>query len=361
MGDMVVGLGHGQHSQSRLCTCCAALAIRHWHRITMKDMRLYFPYAATSYDETRLRRIAEQEVARCLDASAESVSRAGRHLTVGWVTALRAMGIPVPKHQDMPEDKIHACVARNRSKRLQMDGVIHHVWCGPLTTVTWMTREGMEIHVVSPPTACAMMAAHCSLGELVVLIDSLLRRCNPDRAMTRKDLEEIASSEFRFHGKGKFVQALALSRMNTDSPMETELRLELRRRRIGRNWLVNCLVRHRPSGRGWHVDLCDPQLGIVIEYQGAHHWNKRQGELDSEKFAVLQRCGCVVIPVTAADMATEEARDMIFETILAVVRSRRRQWRRRRLRVQVEFIPLGDGSGTDMEAECHGVGLWERE
>lgn len=320
-------------------------------------MRLFFPHAVTSYDDASVRRIAEQEINRCLAVMARSRQR----LVFGWITMLRIAGIPVPSGHDMDESQIYVCVKSDKSARSRMNGVAYKLWRGEVSTVSYSCADGTEIRMVSPATVCAMMAPHCSLWELVGLIDSLIRRSNPDRALMLADLEKVASSEKRFRGWRTFREALSLARMNTDSPAETTVRLELRRRRIGGNWLVNCRVLHRPSGKGWHVDLCDPALGVIIEYQGSHHWSRRQGERDSEKFVLLQRYGCVVITITAADMATQEARDLIFETILEVVRRQRRMRAKRRLRLQVAFKPMGDGaSGGDTEGDSFfSDGKWD--
>src|SRR5690606_18615632 len=91
------------------------------------------------------------------------------------------------------------------------------------TTLVEVVRHG-ELRVVHPVGAWCQLATDLTVRELVVLGDALVRRHDP--WATREELE-AAVVAFRGRGKRRLVAALELVRPRTDSPPETELRLDI--------------------------------------------------------------------------------------------------------------------------------------
>lgn len=300
-------------------------------------MGLSFPYATTIYDEDATLRIAMREAERCIRV----VEKSRQDVVLGWTTALRLQGIPVPRNE-LSDDFIYVCVDRRRGHRSCLDGVVYKYWSGPTETIDLLVGDAI-LRVMSPLTACLQMLSVMGLENAVVLLSSLFRRKNPDRERLYQDLENIVAKVRSFHGVTMLRRVFPLVHRNGDSPAETRVSYELIMRGIGGSngkWLANCRVVCLSEDYGHHVDFCDPELGIILEYQGALHWSKPQGERDSEKSLLFQYAGCVVVAITAKNMASREARDEFFLTLENLVESRRRMRREGKLDIRAQFFPL---------------------
>lgn len=298
-------------------------------------MELSFPYATTIYDEEATLRVAMQEAERC----ARMVGKSRQDVVFGWTTALRLQGIPVPRNE-LSDDLMYVCVSRLRGQRSCLEGVAYKYWSGPAEVIELAVGEEKALRVMSPLVACLQMLSVMGPENAVILLSSLFRRKNPDRERLYQDLENIVAKVKAFHGVRMLRRIFPLVHLNGDSPAETRVSYELATRGVGSGWLANCRVMCPSEDYGHHVDFCDPELGIILEYQGALHWSKAQGEQDSEKSLLFQCAGCVVVAITAKNMASREARDEFFLMLEELVRSRRRMRKEGRLSIRAKFFPL---------------------
>jgi hypothetical protein len=165
----------------------------------------------------------------------------------------------------------------------------------------------------------------------VAALDRLLHLGVVDLAAVRA----MALARHRWRGRPSALQVVEQTDAGAESLQETALRLL---------WLDAGLPRPRcnPVVRDAHgafvarVDLLDPDVGVVGEYDGAHHVDAarsadgahRADGADRKDAArrprSLEELGLVVVRATAADLATEQAS-------AAWQRRLRRAYRRRRV------------------------------
>lgn len=124
------------------------------------------------------------------------------------------------------------------------------------------------LRVVSPVDTWLQLGAELGLRELVMIGDALVRRRGP--AATMGDLMEAVARHRGRRGHRALVSALALVRPGTDSPAETELRLDLVE--FGLPEPVVNLDIFDASGRRIAIgDLVYPDHRVLVEYDGDHH------------------------------------------------------------------------------------------
>ena len=250
--------------------------------------------------ETALNEVARRMVMRCEWIRAGSASP----LVFSHVTALALMGIELPMQRRFGMDEAHVVVpSRNETHRRK--GVKYHVWRGPLDTVA---IGGTGLECASPLPAWAQMSDTLSLGELVVLGDSIMRgdrgiyRCN------RSDFGDFLLTELRFRGKAKCRRALRFMAEGVDSSWETRLRLALLQHGLPFPE-VNHAVYDRLLDHDLRIDLAYPEHKVALEYQGDHHRTSRaQYRFDQTKRRHLQDMGWRVITVTSDDLRDDASR-----------------------------------------------------
>jgi hypothetical protein len=152
--------------------------------------------------------------------------------------------------------------------------------------------------VVTTPLRTAFdLARLAPLDEGVVALDRLraISAIDPDA------LGRLVAERSRWQGGARARRALALSADGVESPQESVLRLL---------WIEAGLPRPRCNvsvfdaagafvGR---VDLIDPALGLVGEYDGAVHAAAQRRSRDAERQERLEALGLVVVRATATDV-----------------------------------------------------------
>lgn len=151
-----------------------------------------------------------------------------------------------------------------------------------------------------------MMARVLSPAELVVLADSMMRR-DPQLKRTSVErletyLDRLGECPVKVWGLRACRSALRLVRENTDSSMESRVRLVLESYGLGAPE-VNHPVVNPHTGRFMYLDMAYADLKIAIEYDGQFH--AEQWEADVDRRRLLDELGWDVVQVTAADMRTE--------------------------------------------------------
>lgn len=116
---------------------------------------------------------------------------------------------------------------------------------------------------------------------------------------TIEEIRQCMLRAGRFVGISAAREALDLIRVGSDSPQETRLRLALRNAGLPEPGLQ---VSADPAD-AWapHADLGFLEWKIALQYEGAHHRDRRQQEIDARRDAWFQSHGWFVIKVTAAD------------------------------------------------------------
>ena len=139
---------------------------------------------------------------------------------------------------------------------------------GPRADATTTTVVVRGLRVVSPVDTWLQLAAELGLRELAMIGDALVRRRRPLAAMS--DLVDAVSRHRGRRGHRALVAALALVRPGTDSPAETELRLDLVAFGLPEP-LVNVDILDASGRRIAIGDLAYPRHRVLVEYDGDHH------------------------------------------------------------------------------------------
>lgn len=198
------------------------------------------------------------------------------HTTAGSV-----LGLPVPS-----DPVVHVTVPTAADRR-RHPGIRHHV---AATASSSKTRK--RVRVSSGPSLFVELGSVLGLVDLVVVGDAMVRL----EMTTPAALAEAAASAPR--GSGCVARAAALVRARVDSPMESRLRMlivlaGLPEPVVNPSVLDDGRVRYR-------LDLCYPQLRLIIEYDGRQHREDLdQWDNDPERREWFDRHGWMIIPVVA--------------------------------------------------------------
>lgn len=141
------------------------------------------------------------------------------------------------------------------------------------------------IRLTTPARIWADVAVGLTVDELVMLADALIRSPRlalegTDRPFTTPDLlAEAVAARGRGRGTATARRALRLARVGADSPQETQLRLALQRAGLP-EMEVNAPILD-DAGRVVHEpDLLVRRWKVSIEYEGEHHSDPRQVQVD---------------------------------------------------------------------------------
>ncbi|KZE93543.1 hypothetical protein AVP42_01830 [Agromyces sp. NDB4Y10] len=204
-------------------------------------------------------------------------------------TAAALHGLPVPSRGDGLID-VGACEPHGIPRAR---GVRGHRLRPDLVRVV----EFDGLRVVSAVDAWCQLAAELTERQLVVLGDALVRRRHASAT-----LEQLRAATRRMAGRRgsrKLVRALAKVRPRTDSPAETELRLDLIEAGLPEPE-VNVAI-HDAHGRQIAIaDLVYPEWRVIVEYDGEHHrLERRQYGRDVDRLDDLAHAGWRVIRFNA--------------------------------------------------------------
>ena len=136
--------------------------------------------------------------------------------------------------------------------------------------------------------------------DLVALGDSLVRR-------KRTTPDELVEAAYRFVGRGSRLARRAASyvRAGVDSPRESRLRMLIVLGGLPEP-RVNHILRELNGDWSQRLDLCYPELKVMVEYDGRHHSEVRANWLkDIKRREALEREGWRLVIVTAEGLYDE--------------------------------------------------------
>ncbi|WP_010524144.1 endonuclease domain-containing protein [Nesterenkonia sp. F] len=216
-------------------------------------------------------------------------------------TAARIRGLHLPPHleQDL---RVHLSQAPASDTRVERAGVVGHR--STVRDHDVVTFDGLRVS--SPARTWLELAASCSIRQLVVLGDQLVRR---PRALyegraepfaTLDDLSEVLGGTRRVRGRRRATAALDDVRCGADSPPETLLRLALIEAGLPEPAL------QVPADLGDPLsppaDMAYPEWGIAIQYDGETHYTPEQHRADQHRENVFRAAGWVVLCFHRADL-----------------------------------------------------------
>lgn len=182
----------------------------------------------------------------------------------------------------------------------------------------WTVVDGVP--VTTPVRTAFDLARLWRQPAAVVALDRLIHLGVVDLT----EIRALTVARHRWRGRPSALQVLDRVDGCAESPQESALRML---------WLdaglprprCNPVVRDPDGAFVARVDLLDPDLGVVGEYDGAHHASAERRGDDARRQQALEELGLVVVRATAADLATEQAAN-------AWQRRLRRAYRRQRVR-----------------------------
>lgn len=244
-----------------------------------------------------LRRIRREVLQEC------SVQQARMHTPPVFcrMTALALLAIERPRMPGRDGMRLERVIA-TANEHHGLAGIRDVRWAGVIQTQI----VDNTVCCTSPECTWVMMARVLSPAELVVLADSMMRR-DPWLKRTSVErletyLDRLGECPVKVWGLRACRRALRLVRENTDSSMESRVRLVLESYGLGVPE-VNHPVVNPHTGRFMYLDMAYVDLKIAIEYDGQFHAD--QWEADVHRRRLLDELGWDVVQVTAADMRTE--------------------------------------------------------
>ncbi|WEV72916.1 DUF559 domain-containing protein [Bifidobacterium sp. ESL0790] len=217
---------------------------------------------------------------------------------------------------------------RRRSRHFPA-GMRCHLWNqlryqGCVTTVA-------GLRCTTPEATFAQLAQVLRFEPLVTLADGLMRRDRLLKRTTPERLRSFVTTRRYLTCRSTCLRALNLAEPDTDSSMETRLRLEMLRRGFPKP-VVNFEVDDPVEGTKY-LDIAYPQYRVAVEYNGQHHL--RQYLADSVRLNRLAAGNWLVFAAWGEMFNDDMALDMFFNNVLEGLR------------------------GAGMTDELTPMGLWE--
>lgn len=179
-----------------------------------------------------------------------------------------------------------------------------------------------DLVLTDPATTWASLGEECSLRDLIVLGDAIVRVPRDDRGTpqpfrrlgTKEDLQGALEAGSR-RGITKLRAALELIRVGSASPVETDYRLAARRSGLPEPEL-DVEIRDA-GGRLLGVsEVVYRPYRVVVEVEGDHHrTSRRQWTRDIRKYADYAAAGWEVVRVTSEHLHTGEAMRMVRDVL----------------------------------------------
>ena len=272
------------------------------------------------------------------------------------VTAARLWGLPVSR---MLENEVRLHVTGPGTLRpLRTPLVVPHQGLGPedvrrqaglpvtSTTRTWLDHAGMLGPHLLDDRGAGRRGVDPVHEERVVLTDALLAddglREVPRYGVVPADLEAALADGSGRRGVQPLGRALAVAERFVDSPPETRLRLGLRAEGFPRPVVGADVFTTRGAWVG-RPDLCWPEGGVAVDYDGAPHVNREQLARDVARRDSYERNGWRQVVLFADDLTlrwhvtcrrVHEALDAHGDRAAALVRASSSATGRPRLVVQ---------------------------
>ncbi|MVT26597.1 hypothetical protein [Nesterenkonia alkaliphila] len=223
----------------------------------------------------------------------------------GWLShssAARLMDCPLPSRLSR-ETVVHLSVVRGQP-RSRRSGVRTHLVSDDLGCAA-AHPELPEVRLSSPERLYLELAASCSVTELVVVGDWLVR--HPRYRLERRDeayssierIQNLVATTGKVPGKSTALEALNWVRVGADSPKETAVRLALIRAGLPEPELQVRLDVLGPVIR--YADAAYPEHRIALQYDGAGHFTPQQARADQRRDNEFAAAGWLVIRLNLSD------------------------------------------------------------
>ncbi len=268
----------------------------------------YRPIPATSAGRTPTQRI--------LDAAALAPPDAA---IGGWAAAF-VHGVDILDGIDsftMTEIPVLLCLGRDLGRR--STGRVRYSR-DRLPPADVCLRHGLP---VTAPLRTAFDGARLSdgLAEAVAFLDA----CAHERIITLTDLAAYIATHRAdgWSGIEQVRRALALADMATRNLWESRLRVLAVREAGVPKPLVNCPVFDVAGGFAGIPDLLDPEAGVVLEFDGQGHRDRRQHRADNVREERFESLGLIVARADSLDLMHHRV-DLVRRVVDAYARGRRR-------------------------------------
>ena len=207
-------------------------------------------------------------------------------------TALELYGVEPPARSTLPRKEFYVTVA-SEQRRSSCKEIDFRIWSQPFGTYTFPNG----VTCMHPIDVWIQFARYLDLTELVILAESLIRRCG----YTVEQFTERLATLSRVTGRVRCEEALRLVQPS-DSVQETRTRLVLLQFGLPVPQTRHAITDPQ-TGYDYVVDMAYPQHQIALEYDGDHHRRFRQQYLrDQHKRRRLRQMGCTVLEVFADDL-----------------------------------------------------------
>lgn len=220
-------------------------------------------------------------------------------------TAARLWECPLPAkvQQDF---RLHLCVPKDGVRPVRKGVAGHRLTLKPEDHVM---LDGVRL--TSPSRTWLDLAGLLQLDDLVAVADHLIcrqaRSFGPPRIplCSREDLAEQVRGSSGARGIRTARLALGLCRVGADSAPETMVRLALDRLGLPEPVLSYVVLDERLP---WMVrelawpDLAYPEFKVAVNYDGRHHLEPRQRELDIRRDESIAAVGWSSVTITAAQV-----------------------------------------------------------
>jgi hypothetical protein len=211
------------------------------------------------------------------------------------VTAARLLGLPLPHvlEADVLLDVMRPS-GRSRTRRAGCRG--HR----GLESREVVLRHGLRV-VAGPDTWCdlgELAGGSLTVDDLVVVADALL---GPPHRLAVEALTTALDRRVRPRGRAALLDAIALARPGSRSPMETRARLMFVRAGFPEPE-VNGVVRDAHGGWLLEGDLVWRRRRVIGEYQGEDHADRRRRSSDAHRAGLARDEGWTVLELWAEDI-----------------------------------------------------------
>ena len=235
-----------------------------------------------------------------LTLKAEALTREWPDAWASHITAARLHTLWLPGRL-LDDPRVHLSQPANAKTWVRREGVCgHRVSVRPIDLTT---RNNLK--VTTPARSWLDVASSCTVRELIILGDQLVRHPYPrfegrtQPHATPADLTNLLAETKGTAGRRRCLTALPWIRVGADPVQETLLRLALIRAGLPEPELqVPALPGTRSSPR---TDLGYPELKIAIQYEGDTHFIPAQQRADQRRDNIFLAEGWVVLRFNAED------------------------------------------------------------
>lgn len=222
------------------------------------------------------------------------------------LTAAVVYGAPVT-HGEPLEVAVHSPARAVRRRGIHSVKVAPHL-------ASVRTHEGLRVS--SPASTWAMLGATLTERELVILGDAMVRVPRDDRGRlttalaTIDELKRAVAAGPR-RGIGRLRRAVALVRVGSASPLETEYRLDAEANGLP-DAELDVEIFDACGSRIGITEFEYRPYGILVEIEGDHHRTSRAQWLrDIDKYAAYVAAGWEVVRLTSNHVRSGRASSIV--------------------------------------------------